>query len=270
MNAQMKKAIKDLPKLRQFVKELIAVVEELLSRPIRYKPDDHLAFMALGFTCAQLEHLKAICTLVDAGHHKDAALIARTMIEGLCGLLWAAQKPESRPLLWRRFSIIDDFRIVDPAVWKANPRAAQELEEKLKRYGPDFYTKKAKQAEKQGKPLPKDPYWRRWSEDHPVKDLCDEVKAGDLYERIYRDVSCWIHWSPRGIGRCLEVEGPQVKYRMDAPDMAATALAAGFQSLLETALVLDSHLELDFGKKMEELRTRFVTELSDQRSSRLE
>jgi|Deesub1362A_J573_1020465.scaffolds.fasta_scaffold04188_2 hypothetical protein len=264
MNGQVEKAIRDLPKLRQFVAKLTAIVEELLSRPIRYRPDDHLAFMALGFTCAQLEHLRAVCTLVDARYHKDAALIARTMFEGLCGLLWAAQKPEDRPLLWRRFSIIDDFRIVDPAVWKANPQAAQELKGKLKKYGPLFYTKEAKQAEKQGKPLPRDPYWRRWSENRPVKDLCEKVKAGILYDHIYKDVSCWIHWSPRGIGRWLEVEDLQVKYKIDAPDMAATALAVGFQSLLETALVLDSRLELGFRKELEELRTRFITELSDQ------
>lgn len=262
MDRGTQKAKRDLPKLRRFASDLVTVVDELLSRPIRYRPDDHFAFMALGFTCAQAEHLKAICTLVDAGYHKDAGLIARTMIEGLCRLKWAAQEPEERPYLWRMFSIIDDFRIVDPEVWKSNPQVANELKEKLMKYGPLFHTRKAKQAAKAGKSLPKDPYWRDWT-GHNICKICRDAGAEELYTRIYRDVSCWVHWSPRGIGSSLDVEENRVRYITQAPENAATALATGFQALLETALLLDSKLELGFSGPLQQLREEYIGELNN-------
>ena len=262
MDSRIEKAKRDLPKLRRFADDLITIVDELLSQPIRYKQNDHLAFMALGFTCAQAEHLKAICTLVDAGFHKDAALIARTVIEGLCRLLWAAQKPEERPRLWRMFSIIDDFRIVDPEVWKTNHQLAKELKEKLKKYGPLFYTQKAKQAAKEGKPLPKDPYWPDWT-GHNIRKICSDAGGQELYIRIYRDVSCWVHWSPRGIGSSLDIEENRVRYTTQAPENAATALATGFQALLETALLLDSKLELGFSEPLQQLRAEYIRELNN-------
>jgi len=218
--------------------------------------------MALGFTCAQVEHLKAVCTLVDAGYHKDAALIVRSMIEGLCRLKWAAQKQEERPRLWRMFSIIDDFRIVHPEGWKTNPKLAEELDKKLKEYGPLFYTQKAKRAIKKGKPLPKDPYWPDWT-GHKIRKICRDAGAEELYFHIYRNVSCWVHWSPRGIGQWLEVEGHQVRYKTHVPDVAATALAVGFQALLETALLLDLKLELGFSKPLQQLRAEYIRELSN-------
>lgn len=261
MDSRIEKAKRDLPKLRRFADDLITIVDELLSQPIRYKQDDHFAFMALGFTCAQAEHLKAICTLVDAGFHKDAALIARTVIEGLCRLLWAAQMPEERPRLWRMFSIIDDFRIVDPEVWKDNPRLAKELKEKLKKYGPLFYTRKAKQEAKKEEPLPKDPYWRDWT-GHTIWQIFSDAAAEKLYT-FYRDVSCWVHWSPRGIGSSLDIEENRVRYTTQAPENAATALATGFQALLETALLLDSKLELGFSEPLQQLRAEYIRELNN-------
>lgn len=254
------RAERDLPQLRRFSETLLNLAHELLSQPVRYRSNDHFAFLCLGFTCAQTEHFEAVCTLVDAGYHKDACLIARAMIEGLCRLLWVAQDPDTRALRWRQFSIVDDFRNVNPEVWRERPEELRKLQEMLSRYGSLFYTSKG-QKTRDGKPLPRDPYWRDWT-GHTVSQIFHATGGEKLYNRIYKDISCWAHWSPRGITLSLEVKDGKVQYKKYLPEMAATALASGFQSLLETVLLLDSYLGLGFREQLEKLKKDYINTLA--------
>ena len=60
----------------------------------------HLRFMLASFAIKQSEHAKSRLKL---GSSPDTMLIARTMIEGLSQMLWAAKRPRQRPLLWLTF-----------------------------------------------------------------------------------------------------------------------------------------------------------------------
>ena len=58
--------------------------------------EDALALMALCFTRREAAHLRSILALVRAGQYRDAVLIARSMIEGVALLTWAAREPSTR------------------------------------------------------------------------------------------------------------------------------------------------------------------------------
>lgn len=263
MPTNVTKAKKDLPKLREFANQLTLIVNEMLQQAIPYKETDHLAFMSLCFVSKQIEHLKSICLLIDAGQHKDAALIARSMIEGMYLLLWAAQESTTRPLLWRSYAYVEDFRLMNKKEQMGEEIVSAEktaLLGQLKKYGPRFYTKEAQKAHSDNLPLPDDPYRKTWS-GKTVADISKDVKGQLLYREIYKEISAWIHWSPRGIGTSIRRGNQEVLYIHDAVDMAAMSLASGFQSVLETASLLDAHLTLGFVDRLTTLRDTYIDEL---------
>ena len=69
----------------------------------------HLRFMLASFAIKQSEHAKSRLKL---GSSPDTMLIARTMIEGLSQMLWAAKRPRQRPLLWLTFVFVHDWRMI--------------------------------------------------------------------------------------------------------------------------------------------------------------
>src|SRR5688572_11319416 len=94
MEDARQRAQRDLPRLRQSVKELLALAHEITEN-VAYSEKDHLAFMALCFLSKQIDHTQSVLALIPS---RDVILIARSMIEGLCQLLWAAQEPDRLPL----------------------------------------------------------------------------------------------------------------------------------------------------------------------------
>lgn len=261
MEDDRSKAFRHLPSLISFSDELIGLAEDILGRDIRYSETDHLGFMALCFVSEQVEHLKSIRVLVDHGYHRDAGLIARSMMEGLCLLLWAAKDSPSRPLLWRSYAYVEDFRLMkrkEAAGESIEPARRTEIEKMLNQYGGQFLTKKARKAQREGKPVPTDPYRRTWG-GRPVDQICDEVQGRLLYEHIYRGMSELIHWSPRGLGTAITRNGQGVTYSGVSPENAATALAVGFQALLQSFEILDEHLQLGEMQRLNQLRERYIT-----------
>jgi hypothetical protein len=79
------KADRDLPALRQWVDKLLALANGMMDN-VQNSEDDHLAFMGLCFLNKQIDHTKSILALIP---NRDVILISRSMIEGLCQLLWA-------------------------------------------------------------------------------------------------------------------------------------------------------------------------------------
>lgn len=151
----------DLPTLRQMSEKLLALVDEIHAAT-KFTEEDHLGFMAANFLSKQHDHLQSIILLEPC---RDVILIARSMIEGLCQLLWAAKDPSVRPFKWRTFSCIEDWRnmqkFLDRGISIDSEKRAV-VEARLKTYGDMFLSKATKQAIKEGRPLPKDPYYRDW------------------------------------------------------------------------------------------------------------
>jgi|SRR5581483_1022231 len=258
------KSERDIPMLRSFVDRLLSLAHEIFQSPIRYNESDHLGFMSLCFVSAQIEHLTSIVTLVEAGQHKDAGLIARSMIEGMCLLVWAAREPLSRPLLWRSYALVQDFQLLgekEKAGEKVDPSQKSDIMKQLEIYGENFFTKKAEKAKRKGLPMPQDPYRENWS-GKKIREVCGEVQGVLLYDKIYREVSQWIHWTPRGLGSTIHREDDWVRYSHQSAKTAATALRSGFQALIESLTLLDNHLKLGFTNRLRELEDEYIKRLT--------
>jgi hypothetical protein len=247
------KAKRDLPALRQWVNRLLALAHEMILH-VRYSEEDHLGFMALCFLSKQIDHLKSIVTLTPS---RDAVLVARSMIEGLCQLLWAAADPATRPLQWRAFAWVHDWRVMQAKVAQGelvDPERRTAIENALRQYGDQFLTSKARQARDQGAPLPPDPYHDNWRCGRQMRQICEAVRGEDLYRRLYEPFSDWHHWGVRGLGEAIERQGNRVVYSSLSPADSAAALASGFRCLLQTVELTDRHLGMGLASKVSELR----------------
>lgn len=247
------KARTDLLKLRSFADRLGSLVAQMIDPGGSLDDQDHLGFMALCFVGAQMEHVRSVCVLVDNGQDRDAALVARTMIEGLCQLKWAAQKPSARPEVWRAYSLVEDWRLMrSQSDEEVDQPYRQKIEQRLSQYGPGFWSDKARKRKSEGKRLPADPYRRDWHGQTALQ-IFEDVDGKSLYERIYRVTSGWIHWNPKAIGTALERSSVTVDYTIRSPNNAATALAGSFQALFESAQLLNNHFDLGYSDQLEKL-----------------
>ena len=78
-----------LRRLSELADDLEALAKEVFAKRIPYDPKDAASVMVLSFVTKQREHLRSVRLLLNAKQHRDAHLIARTMIEGMGRLLWA-------------------------------------------------------------------------------------------------------------------------------------------------------------------------------------
>ena len=120
-----------------------------------FREDDHLGFMGLCFLSRQIDHLQCMVMLT---HHRDAMLIARSMLEGLCMVKWAQLSSHERPLEWRTFGYVYNWRI--PCLKVASgesvdPVQQEKIKSALAEYGHYFYTVEARTAHGEGRELPK-------------------------------------------------------------------------------------------------------------------
>ena len=251
------KAKRDLPGLHKWVKRLLALSKGVFKN-VKYSENDHLGFMALCFLSKQIDHMQSIVTLIPS---RDTILVARSMIEGLCQLLWAAQEPAIRPLQWRAFACIHDWRLLQEKIAqgeKVPPKDRTAIKKRLKKYGDQFLKKNAKTAKTLGKPLPPDPYHDNWRCGYQLQQICESVGGADLYRYLYGPFSDWHHWGVGGLGKAIKLQGNQVVYTSLSPSDLASALASGFQCLLETIELTDKHLSLGLESKISELRDDYV------------
>jgi hypothetical protein len=243
INPHEEKLQQALSGLEEWINKLLDLARETVEGA-EYLDDDHLGFMALCFLSRQIDHVQSIVTLVP---NRDAILIARSMIEGLCQLLWAAQKPKDRPLKWRAFAYIYDWRLQQLKIARGESidLNQQKLNEMgIQEYGKLFYTKEARLAVSQNQTLPTDPYFKNWTCGTQIKQICDCVDAGDLYKEVYSSFSDWHHWGTAGIGKTLSWNENKVTFSSSSSSNSAMALATGFQCLLQTLELTNKHLSL--------------------------
>lgn len=222
-------------------------------------PDDHLGFMAVQFHAKQLGHAEAVVLL---GNHPDSALITRSMLEGLCLLKWARQDPVARGLQWRSFSLLIDWRFANAELQKGvdgMDAKLRELEERINERGDALYSAKAIEARKKSLPLPVDPYVRTWYRPQ-LRQIFEDVGAGDLYDGPYFFMSEWHHWSPGGLAQAMWFKDGEMGYAAKSPMVHAGALANGFQCLVETGQLLDAHFNLGHELEFAEMINAYVAE----------
>lgn len=257
MESVNEKAQRDLAGLYQWVNRLLSLAKEILAN-VRYSEEDHLSFMTLCFLSKQIDHLQSIVTLIPS---RDAILVARSMIEGLCQLLWATNEPTTLPLRWRAFAWVHDWRLMQTKIAQGKSVARERctaIEEALQKYGDQFLTKKARVARQQGTPLPLDPYHDNWRCGRQLRQISEEVGKDILYQQLYEPFSDWHHWGVGGLGAAIMRQSNRVVYSSPSATDAASALASGFQCLLETVELADTHLKVGLASRISELRNDYI------------
>lgn len=251
------KAKRDLPSLRLSLNGLLKIADEIIN-DVQYSEDDHLGFMALCFLSKQIDHSRSILRLIPS---RDAVLVARSMIEGLCQLLWAAKDPKVLPLRWRAFAWVHDWRVLRAQISAGVPIDSTRclaIDDALLQHGNQFLKPKARKALDRGSPLPDDPYYESWRTVHSIRQICESVGGEDLYLKLYKPFSDWHHWGAGGLGDALVRQQNRVVYSSLSETDSASALATGFQCLLQTVQVTDTHLDIGMATRITEMRDEFV------------
>jgi uncharacterized protein DUF5677 len=222
--------------LHDQVKKVLELADET-SRSISIEEIDDFGFMTVQFLYKQIQHGESVLSLVP---RRDAGLIARTMIDGLYQLLWAFQAHEERAKLWRSFSIILDWRLIQGRLREGIPVDEKDIrrnEVGLQEFGALHRLKKPKANST-------DPYHKRWHGGITLSGMADAVSR-ELYDGPYAELSDWEHWGVSGIGESIARENDRVIVNTDSERIAGVALLAAFQCLLQTLEVTDVHLSLN-------------------------
>lgn len=253
----------EIEKFERHVNALLSLTEEILKNPIRYSFDeDHFGFMVLCFTTKQYDHLRSISVLIKAGLPRDAAILARVMMEGMVALLWVVKNGGNEfSRQWRAYSLISDFRRMQKK--KADgedidPSVEKKLIKGLDKEGEQFFSKKALKSNKEGTELPHDPYRKRWL-DKMVPEIFSEIGQDILYEQ-YSYYSDWVHWNPQGLGRALQTKENITRFRSKAPEEEAGSFACGFMAVYETLNLLIKHFKLDNESDLKKIRDDYVSD----------
>ena len=265
MGNRLRDADTDLVDLTSFALRLTNEVGTLMS-DIRLRESgdpedwDNLCFMAACFVSRQVDHLRGVLALVDNELDSEALVLARSMLEGMIQLLWAAQDPDERPLRWRAFSLIEDWRLArgdDPESVKVDKSEWRALNARVRSEGVPFLTRKAKSAIASGGSPPPNPYHTNWFGGRKIKDLFDQVSGTELWS-LYGRASETVHWTPRGLGSSLRRQEHSIVYSAVDPTKAATALASGIQSVLQSSQILSGCLPAETAGLTEELRLDYL------------
>ncbi len=259
-NVASRDALKDLPVLQQNLADLTELAGKGFTTPVRIGTRSHLRFMLASFAVKQIEHSRSLLKLESS---IDTVLITRSMLEGLAQLLWATKRPRRRPLMWRAFAFVLDWRLlqeqrsqgltIDPVIERHTRRG-------IKRYGNWFLKKEARRALAAGKPLPKDPYSKNWYGERET-DILRDVGGETLLEGVYAPFSEWHHWRPGAFGRLLSFDKGTSTFSMATwdPNQLATALATGFLCLWQTMQLFNARCRLGIGHDLQWLRRRQPT-----------
>jgi hypothetical protein len=174
------------------------------------------------------------------------------MIDGLYQLLWAFRAPEERAKLWRSFSIIHDWRLIQGRLREGIPVDEKDIrrnEVGLQELGALHRLKKPKANST-------DPYNKYWHGGITLKNMADAVSR-ELYDGPYAELSDWEHWGVSGIGESIEREHHRVIVNTDSDRVAGVALLAALQCLLQTLEVADVHLSLKITDAIQNLGKDF-------------
>lgn len=243
--------------IRSINAELTGLVLDMLQHVKFDAQKDYLGLMICSFAYKQLEHLKSVHLLIDGGQHRDAQAIARIMMEGFAKLKWASGAPIERSRDWIEYSAVERFRIFynKPQYTKYK----SEIELGLKEHGTKFLKKESK-----AKPLSEitpDDYITNWRlipkgdnfNKRSVKDVFKDLGYEEVHEMIYSPLSDWIHWGSLSLQGAISVTDDALVYGTETKHLGVISLAVAFDSLNDTAKLLDDHFKLGYTSRLTKL-----------------
>lgn len=226
-------------------------------RDIRLPDDDQFPFMACCFLEKQIAHARGALLLDD---HPDSFLIARSMLEGVWQLTWAAQSRAERAELWSRYTYIHDWRILHERnvhTARIDNALRAEINAQVKRYGPLYRLGKARPVARPDGTLFTDPYRNNW---HGKSVLALAQAAGDEdeYHRGYDLCSQRHHWDPADAARAVVRDATTIRYVGASPLAQASALVLVFSYLFRMAEVVNTSLTRNMGEQLESIGEQYM------------
>ena len=197
-----------------------------------------LHLMLLAYAGKQLEHARAVLRLDDL---PDSMLIARSMLEGWAQIIFARQDRSARPARWLAFFHVADFRTLHARRAAGHPMSPEQealILERVRVYGEQFLTRKARRARASGSPLPPDPYSWGWY-DETEREVFEAAGAESAFRGAYGYYSEWHHWRPGAFGRMLTIEGDVISMTPRSPRDTATSVMTAFVALWGTLGILN-------------------------------
>ncbi|MGJ7567808.1 DUF5677 domain-containing protein [Variovorax sp. GB1R11] len=250
--------------MRSLFAEARALIEKELVSDVVLHESDHLGFMAMCFLYKQAAHARSIEMLLDAEQDVDAATISRTMLEGLILVAWAAVKPTERPLRWRAFSLVSDWKLLQRGV--APPFGTPEdkkveLKQRLEAH-PEFLTSGARRA---GAQALFDPYQNTWCVNGDgsrveLRTMAEEIGDPNM-KQLYDELSQVGHWTPRGVAINIDHSTERSTLAFMDESLAAKACGTAFSSLVQTAALFFHHHRAEPHTRLQQIIDSYATAL---------
>ena len=255
----------DVPILGQYCHDCHNLALETFAPSISTNEADHFGFMAVCFVRTQLTHSESCLTLVNQNLLIGSEVIARVMLKGAILLAWAGLEPSIRPLRWRAFCLVLDWRTIcelesEGKTVDQNQKA--EIEDRLREF-PEFLTKKAHQH---GCEKYKDPYQKTWTVDSDgaklsIPQMATELKDPNL-KLLYDSLSQHIHWTPLGFGQGIKRSDDRVSISFNTSRLCAQVLSAHFLALVTTFNAAAQHFNLPNLVKLHQLVKNYQADMT--------
>lgn len=267
-NNLLEKSYKDLPVLTKHAGLLLELALEMKEAKFLFKESDDFGFMCISFFFKQVDHYQSVLKLVQFNQGSDATIIARVMLEGLHYLLWASSMPGKRARDWRSYALVSDYKLLlkNQTMEKFELYEAT-IRSRIKEECSQFLTSAGKKSIEAESMLDESSFRAKWLVDDngktiPIEGIFTELESKDLLE-LYSEMCDWVHWNPRGIGTKIERKESYILFLENPPNDAATALAAGFQSLYQLMEMVNQHFSLEFLPLLEKAREEYIKEIAD-------
>jgi len=122
-----------------------------------------------------------------------------------------------------------------------------------------FLKARAKKQVTAGKHV-SDPYRDTWSA-KTTREMFEEVQASLHYERIYRPLSDWHHWSTPGLASAMAMSEDGYTFSTRSPRHTALCRSAAFLCLWQTMGITNEAARLRRAEALAEVRDGYMKEL---------
>jgi len=255
-------------KIVPFVEQLVTLADAFLSKDNTYNHEDHLGFMLLLFLSKQLGHMRTTVRLCPA---RDTVVIARAMIEGVFHLIWAAEEPAQRPLMWRHYAVVADWKLLKKKERNGEKVALekkQRIVENVKEFGDQFLKPRGRKLVEgnQRDNLQPNHYQNNFLCGANLRQIVGDLETKypylkDQYEGLYLNYSDWVHWGTSGLGQAMDRSNNKIKYSENCEGLSASAVSCGFQCLSKTLALANEHFGAGLEKELDVLVENFIAHL---------
>lgn len=239
------------PTFRDWAVHLLELSERIFASEKLRIAGEAFQFMVLCFASKMTEHMRSLLSLDG---HRDMAIIARVMLDGMIQLKWTAEESqELRAEMWRKHYLVHDWKLYDRQLKEGaapDPDHETMLLEKLEKHKDWYLTKVGIERLAEGKKLSKRSFHRSWHKGMSKANMFDKFEMTGLYDRYFVPFSGWVHWSSAELSWSLEKVPEGVRFNPMTELDSTGAIIAGIEGLLVVLKLAEIHLEIGFADEL--------------------